>query len=1148
MPISAAPNASQLHNVQLNQNFGDSPVGRLGNSRVQSGPAGTPRTGTAAYAKTPTPGLSLGARILNAVTPQGVRAESKVRGGLMATSALVGDLLGALSKSSGHSVDGLSAKQLLDSLPQTAAPLTRRGADLDAVFSQRTAVHVKNMSTAQLLELRDGVALAQSSALDSSHGPALATVKNAVGRELTQRLLDTATQKMAPILAKLVAELPREAANPGAVAFAFNELQGAAFTVLTGHGESTLPANGANLAARKLELIKETLNTALDNGDIDPGHMGAILGNLSSEMLHSLDANSLDPSRPAESHLIGEEFPFAMDRLVHGAIGTRAEQTEAAFMQAADALLARTLPVADDPNGSLQNPQSFAKDVIAAATNLAKQREHGDICDLEFPEAMGEKSAQLLPHLDRLCSPGNLLVGALSHDQLSAFSKALTSLGVERGSGHVQAELSRRKDEESASFGTALLATCTAAQSGNPQALLHSLKAFSVASSNSVQAFQRLGEPINDADKVMQFRADQSTKALATLPPGQLGSLLTTLHSRKLLDLQASLAEMGQTLVQDDNMAAGKPLYDASQDLKSLSFLAGNALAMTSPVGDVLVSGGLSQPRMRDEARHGTATLDHDSRAAILAEFGVQAGTGGTVNVKAGVASPGFQQTFEANLRGMEARRSLLHTLPGGVQTGVHKQLWLDLPRANYAIKGADGATSVLINVDRIALSTLPDVERESLLMGAVGKLRDLTGANPALLLLVSEFACQTSMVGMMQGLGSADSPVRMPDGTAGTPMNGTESTAFSFESDGDDGVLMRIDYSIASPSHFMGSDGSSAALDPTASHFNASVELRFDSQLQVSVSDPVSFNYNLQVAEPAAAAEDAGPATPPATAATVTTAANLQPTAGAANLTAQAMQETLLEAIRAGVPGNELAANIGVARNEGRISGQEADFLLALIPASGEPGATAPLTAGVAGSAPPQAAASISAPALSRVAMGSFGADTPVSRQNNTIWQQATKTGDLAPLANHVHVPIQGSGFCFLTALAASRGVTTPQLIEQLKTSATGSATQTATLARILNEARNGSIDAEQADVTALLASAGLAINIHLFAEDGAHVLSPPPSSNAVDLMFRKGHFDLLMPAAGFDAATLTRLPNNYVLQGTIPANAELFAASSNA
>ena len=1122
MSIPAASNGPQLHNVRLNQNFGDSPVGRLGNNGVQSAPAGAARTGGSAHAAPPSPGLSLGARILNAVTPQGLRAESKVLGGLQATSALVGDLLGALSKSSGHSVDGLSAKQLLDSLPQTAAPLTSRGADLGTVLSQRVSVHVKNMSTAQLVALRDGVALAQTSALASSHGPHLAIVKNAVGRELTQRILDTATQKMAPILAKLVAELPREAANPGAVAFAFNELDGAAFTVLTAHGESTLASNGANLTALKLELIKETLSTAVDYGDISLGHMGAILGNLSSQVLRNLDA---------KSELIGAEVPFAMERLVSGAIGLRAQNAEAAFTQAADALLARTLPVADDPNGALHNPQGFAKDLIAAATNLTQRREHGDITHLHFPEEMGDKSAELLTHLERLCSPGNLLLEELSNAQLHAFSKALTSLGVERGSDHVAAELARRKDEASAGFDAAMLATCAAAQSKDPLALLQSLKVFADASSSTVQTLQRLGAPLDGADKVMEFRATQTTRALATLSTGQLGSLFSALNSPELKSLKGSLGDMGQTLLENENTAAGRQLYNASLDLQSLPSL----------VRDVLVSRGLSLPELPDEASYGTATLAPAGHAAILAEFGVQAGTGGTVNVKAGVANPGFQQTFEANLRAMEARPSPLQTLASGAQTGVRQALWLDLPRAEYTVRQDDGNTSTLIDRGADA-ALLASAQREPVLMAAVAKLRDLTGPNPALLLLVSEFANQNALAGLIQGLGSADSPARMPDGTAGIPMNGTERTAYSFESDGDDGVLMRIDYSVAGASHFMGTDGSLAALDPATSHFNASVELRFDSQLQVSVSDPVRFNYNLQVAGTPVAAEAVTPATPSAT------AANVQPTAGAINRTAEAMQETLLEAIKAGVPRGELAANIGVARDKGRISRQEADFLLALIPASGARVATAPLTAGVAGSAQPQAAASVAAPSLSAVAMGSFvGADTPVSRQNNAFWTQAPRTGDLARLASHVHVPIQGSGFCFLTALATSRNVTTPQLIDQLKTAAAGDATRTATLGRILDEARGGNIDPEQADVTALLTGAGLSINIHTFTDDGAHLFSTGSNPNAVDLMFRNGHFDLLMPAAGFDAATLSSLPNNFVLQGTIPSNAEIFLAASN-
>ncbi|MCF8161176.1 MAG: hypothetical protein K9J76_10760 [Polaromonas sp.] len=930
LPISA--NTPQLHNVRLNQNFGDSPVGRLGNSGVQAAPAGAPRSGAAAHAAAPSPGLSLGSRILNAVTPHGLRAQPKMLAGLQATSAQVGDLLGALSKSSGHSVDGLTAKRLLDSLPQTAAPLTSRGADLGTVFSQRVSVHVKNMSTAQLVALRDGVALSQSSQLAGSAGPQLAVVKAAVGRELTQRLLDTATQKMVPVLAKLVAELPREAANPGAVAFAFHELDGAAFTVLIGHGQSQSADNGANLAALKLELIKETLSTAVDNGDISPRDLGAILGHLPSKVLRSFD----DPH--ARGALIGTEAPFTMERMVSGAIGLRAQQAETAFTQAADALLARSLPAADDPKGSLHNMQDFARDIIAAATHLTQRREHGDINHLHFPEEMGDKSAGLLTHLERLCSPGNLLVDELNHGQLNAFSKALSSLGVERGADHVAAELSRRKDEANASFGTAMLATCTAAQSKDPQALLQSLKVFADVSSNTVQALQRLGAPIDGADKVMEFREQQSTQALQTLSTEQLGSLFAALNSPELKSLKGSLGDMGQTLLENENTAIGRQLYNASLDLASTASL----------VRDVLVARGLSLPDMPDEASYGTATLAPAGHAALLAEFGVQAGTNGTVNIKSGLASPAFQQTFLSNLRAIEARPGPMQALANGAETGVRQALWLDLPRADYTIKHGDGTSSPLLDRHGDA-ALLAGPQKEAVLSGAVAKLRELTGGNPALLRLVSEFANQNSLAGVQLGLGSADSPARMPDGTPGIPMNGTEHTAYAFQSDGDGGVLMRIDYAVAGASHFMGADGSFAALDPAASHFNASVELHFDSQLQFSVSEPVRFTYNLAPAGSVATAVAA-----PAPAA----ADSAQPVLGEPVSTAQAMQETLLEAIRAGAPAGELVANIGVARDAGRISPEGADFLLTLIPAADARGASAPVTAGVTAGVQTQTAA----------------------------------------------------------------------------------------------------------------------------------------------------------------------------------------------
>jgi hypothetical protein len=827
MSFPIGPNAPQLHNMGLDRNFGDSPVGRLGGSAVQAAQAGAPRSGPMSHTAVVIPGMGLGSRILNAVTPQGLRTESKVLAGLHATSAQVGDLLGALSKASGHSVDGLTAKKLLGSLPQTAAPLTRRGADFGEVFSQRVSVHVQNMSTAQLVALRDGVEMATSSALAADSGTELAVVKSAVGRELTQRLLDTATQKMEPILAKLVAELPREAANPGAVTFAFDELGGAAFQLLTEHGESFAHQKSASdFDHLKLALIKQTLSTAVDNDTITLPHIGAILGHLSSKDLRALDMRT---------EVIGTDVPFSMERLVSGAIGLRAQQTETAFVKAADALLARTLPASEDANGSLHNPQGFAKDIIAAARNLTQLREHGEINHLHFSEAVGDKSAQLLTHLERLCSPGNLLVEELSHSQLHAFSEALLGLGVERGAAHIAAELKSRKDDASDGFGKAILATFTAAQSHDAQALLSSLKAFADASSSSVQTLQRLGAPIGGADKVMAFREAQSTQALETLTTEQLGSLFSALNSPELKSLKESLGDMGQTLLENENTVVGRQLYNASLDLASTASL----------VRDVLVSRGLKLPDLPDEASYGTATLSPDGHTAILAEFGVQAGTGGTVIVKTGVAGADFQSAFDDNVKAMAdkptAQQLTMANHLDGTPTGVSEALWLDLARANYAVVGADGSPRSILS------KTGAEGATEAEKMAAVAQLRSLVNGNEALLMKVSEFANQNTLSGFINGM-MADTPLRMGDGSSGQPVSPkTGTTSFTLASDGAGGVVMNINYALRDIQSLLKMDGTQTALAPAQSQFELSAKVSISQDLQVQTSAPVRFSQQLQ-------------------------------------------------------------------------------------------------------------------------------------------------------------------------------------------------------------------------------------------------------------------------------------------------------------
>ena len=190
MPPNDIAGARFQPSVQLKQDFGHSPVGSLGGRSVQQVGAGGPR----AQGQAPVQGggflakvKSLGERVLNAITPHGVRAESKFRLGLENTSKQVGDLLGALSKSGGHKVDGAGAQKLIEGLRGTMQPMLSRGANYDEVFSARVEVNVKNMSQSQLLELRDGIGLSKDSALKSD--PHIGMIDGVVGKELEARLM-----------------------------------------------------------------------------------------------------------------------------------------------------------------------------------------------------------------------------------------------------------------------------------------------------------------------------------------------------------------------------------------------------------------------------------------------------------------------------------------------------------------------------------------------------------------------------------------------------------------------------------------------------------------------------------------------------------------------------------------------------------------------------------------------------------------------------------------------------------------------------------------------------------------------------------------------------------------------------------------------
>jgi hypothetical protein len=129
-----------------------------------------------------------------------------------------------------------------------------------------------------------------------------------------------------------------------------------------------------------------------------------------------------------------------------------------------------------------------------------------------------------------------------------------------------------------------------------------------------------------------------------------------------------------------------------------------------------------------------------------------------------------------------------------------------------------------------------------------------------------------------------------------------------------------------------------------------------------------------------------------------------------------------------------------------------------------------------------------------------------------------------LPNIADYGHVPVEGTGYCSLTAMAAYHGMSTSELIEHLRATAS-----TPDENRLIDEmlqimsTESSSFEPAEDQYQALFAKAGLSFYVLTRTGNGNLMIAsvignpPPPNSNAPGLLFTKqlgnqeGHFDLL-------------------------------------
>lgn len=824
---SAIPSV-QVHGTSLHADFGDRVVGPLGGRSVQVLGTGAPRVQHAAPPDTRV--LSrvqgLAGRVLDAITPHGVRAESKVRAGLEATSREVGALLQALSHRPGQIVDGLAARRILDGLATVAAPVTSRGASYDQVFQARVQVHLSHMGLDDLQALQQGLDHADQSALrsDAVGATHLAVLRTMLQQEQVQRLLAKAELDMLPVLEKST-----EAVGQGrdAVSYHYDTLYGIANELLKQHGQD----DSRDMARA---LIKEVLGRLVDDGRLDLGQTGAMIRTLPSRELREL----LDTATT-----IGGEVPFTTERLLTGSVGVRAELSEQGFLAAADRLLAHREPAAEDPTGPLHAPGAFVQELVDAATHLAELREHNTVHHLHGSPQVDERFAALNQHLEELLRPSNLMLGELNHAQLHRMQKALQVLGVERCDTAIATAVQQRKDAAVQAFGAALHSAFDGAARGDLSAMCQALSEAHVQADQALQTFQRLGERIDDTDKIMQFRDGLVNQVVRGLPLQTLGTLFAQLQGPQGQALANALTEIGMSLLpgmaslEGRDVERGKQMFDMGIDLHMLSMA----------VQDELRRQGVSLPPLPDEAEYGVEHLGDAGHTALRDVFGVDASAAQGVRLVRGMAERPFQASVASNVHEVHEQPFNEQVL-NGVGLGVSTAFWLDFPRATYRIQQPGGDVVPLL--DREALRRSSPTETMDRLGAGVAALQNALGGDAALVQRVTQVANQNALMGLERGLFTPHSPLTLPNGSRGALPPSEYAVTYTVASDGEGGATVRMDYALSSAALVDAVTGETTALDPAHNRAQFSFTVHLGADGSVRLSDPVRYSYDIQPQE----------------------------------------------------------------------------------------------------------------------------------------------------------------------------------------------------------------------------------------------------------------------------------------------------------
>lgn len=816
----------QFNATPLNTGFGDHALGKLGKRRVELAQPQAPRSIGASLQKFANKVSNLASRVLNAITPSGVRSEDKFRRGLAATSKQVGNLLGALSQAKDHAVDQAKVRSVLAKLPEAMGPVLRRGGEYGEVLSHRLAVNLENMTPAELAGLRDGVAQAQLSELADDEGikSHLDMIQQAVKQEIQSRVLEATTTAFAPVLDGLRQLVATEGVTRDAIEEEFAKLKSHAQDTLRVHGEDP-----GQVMALVNEVLSEMLNTP-EHGLVPLAQLKHALTFLSSETLLEL--------REAPESWTGAST-FEVRHTIGKVVESRQVDAENGFLEGAG----KVLGLENVPQEGLGE---LVKDLASLAGNLTVLKSHGQVHDLIEDPQVEPQLDKLKPHLEELLKDGAHDLSGLSNRELQQLRGALKALGVTGPAKALAAEIKHREVVLEQTYTAGLLNVTKAINGGDYTEILKAVEQFVQMEDVVRNGWMQLGRKLDDADAIFNLRAEAGAAALAGVSDEELTAVFKALQSKEILAVIEALTDGGSRFAgyQETDLAHGEMSATLTRLGTNLGRVRQQVQSEVSrrELPDLVVSDLI--PKQSD--------LPIGARAAIKDVLGVEFSPVKGIRLVKGTVPDGaferVQTSVAAPRSGTEVDKAKLFS---GEELGVSVIFQRDLERGAFKIKTAEGVVENAYTYPVIPKDA-PESEvtrlKDQAMKEALARLSEFFDNDPEMLWAVSQYAHQGTAACFQLAMGSpVDGFIRLEDGTP-VMLNGEEHKSFTFEKKPEGGFRAHFHQSIDEATHYYALDGTPPReLVRDQSSFSLEFAMDFAPDKSVSLVSRPEFEYNLK-------------------------------------------------------------------------------------------------------------------------------------------------------------------------------------------------------------------------------------------------------------------------------------------------------------